>query len=130
MAQLWVQQMVNDGSLEVVKIKNDFNSADLFTKHLDRTTMDKCIDLLGHFFAEGRSAIAPMLNMVTRSEFSIMNSRFWENVQSLSQHPHVCNCEIEHDVDVECQPCQQEFQSVFQMVGNKMTSIGPNIFEK
>ena len=91
-AQLWVQQMVNDGSLEVVKIKNDFNSADLFTKHLDRTTMDKCIDLLGHFFAEGRSAIAPMLSMVTKSHFSIMNARFWEHVQSHNQLPHVCNC--------------------------------------
>ena len=47
-AQLWVQQMVNDGTLQVIKIKNDFNSADLFTKHLDRTTMDKCLELLGH----------------------------------------------------------------------------------
>ena len=72
-AQLWVQQMVNDGTLEVVKIKNDFNGADLFTKHLDRTTMDKCIDLLGHFFSTGRSAIAPKLNCLLRREFWIEN---------------------------------------------------------
>ena len=75
--------MVNDGSLEVVKIKNDFNSADLFTKHLDRTTMDKCIDLLGHFFATGRSAIAPMLNMIDRSIFSVTLSNHWQAVNCL-----------------------------------------------
>ena len=77
-AQLWVQQMVSDGSLEVVKIKNDFNSADLFTKHLGRVTMDKCIDLLGHTFATGRSAIAPALNMLRRTKVIVATGNHWQ----------------------------------------------------
>ena len=71
-ARLWLRQMVNDGILEEVKIKNDFNSAELFTKHLDRTTMDKCLDLLGHEFTTGRSSVAPKRNFLHRSVCAVV----------------------------------------------------------
>ena len=61
--ELWIQEKVMRGDIELIKIKNVFNTADLFTKHLDRATMDSCVTGMGHNFEGGRSADAPELNM-------------------------------------------------------------------
>ena len=50
------------GGIELIKIKNIFNTADLFTKHLERTMMDSCVAGMGHKFEGGRNIDAPELN--------------------------------------------------------------------
>ena len=60
--ELWIQEKVMRGNIELIKIKNVFNTADLFTKHLDRQTMDSCVTGMGHRFEGGRNLEAPELN--------------------------------------------------------------------
>ena len=62
---LWLQEKVARGNVEVIKIKGEFNSADLFTKHLDRAKMEEAISQFGHTFEEGRSDSAPSLDLMT-----------------------------------------------------------------
>ena len=50
--------------IELVKIKGTFNVADLFTKHVDRATMEKMAEALGAVYLEGRHDIAPEVNAV------------------------------------------------------------------
>ena len=63
--ELWVQEKVMRGEIELIKIKNIFNPADLFTKHLDKQTMDSCVIGMGHAYEDGRNAAAPSLNQMS-----------------------------------------------------------------
>ena len=58
---LWVQEQVQKGAIEVSKIKNLFNSADLFTKHLNKDEILRCMESMGHVYETGRSSVAPEL---------------------------------------------------------------------
>ena len=62
--ELWLQDHVAAGTIEVVKIKNTYNTADILTKHLSRKELDEIVDQLGHNFVEGRSEAAPELSLV------------------------------------------------------------------
>ena len=61
-SQLWLQSQVQDGTIELVKIKNTWNTADLFTKHLSAPEIERILELMNHTYEEGRSPSAPMLN--------------------------------------------------------------------
>ena len=52
-----------DESIELQKIKNVYNPADLMTKHLAETEMQHCMELIDTEFLDGKSPIAPDLNM-------------------------------------------------------------------
>ena len=65
-SQLWLQEHVQRGTIEVSKIKNIFNTADLFTKHLSRAEIDRCMEIMNHKFMPGRSASAP--NIVNKDD--------------------------------------------------------------
>ena len=58
-SQLWLQEHVQKGTIEVSKIKNVFNTADLYTKHLARAEVDRCMEMMNHRFMSGRSPSAP-----------------------------------------------------------------------
>ena len=45
-----------------MKIKNTWNTADLFTKHLSAPEIERILELMNHTYEEGRSPSAPMLN--------------------------------------------------------------------
>ena len=62
-SELWVQEKVQDGAIEVTKLKGSFNTADMLTKHLAQADLRKCVEILGHEYAEGRSAVAPEMGM-------------------------------------------------------------------
>ena len=49
--QLWVQQEVSNGRMEVVKVKGEHNIADILTKHVDNATMSRHV---GYMNAERR----------------------------------------------------------------------------
>ena len=46
MAELWIQQVVREERITLQKIKGSFNTADMFTKHLDRAKTDQCMEYL------------------------------------------------------------------------------------
>ena len=61
-ANLWVQEKVNSGDIQLTKVKNTYNPSDILTKHLGESEMCNCLELLDCHFKDGRSAIAPALN--------------------------------------------------------------------
>ena len=60
----WLQEKVARGNIEVIKIKGDFNSADIFTKDLDNRKLTEAVHQFGHAFESGRSESAPDLDLV------------------------------------------------------------------
>ena len=52
---LWIQQRVEEGDLEVTKIKGEENPADLMTKNLTERKIKTFMDHLGQFFLDGRA---------------------------------------------------------------------------
>jgi hypothetical protein len=57
--QLWVQQRVREGDIELIRIPGAQNPSDICTKYVDAQTLVRCADKLGLVFSSGRSAIAP-----------------------------------------------------------------------
>ena len=45
----------------MVKIKNTWNTADLFTKHLTGPEIQRIMELMDHEHSEGRSPVAPKI---------------------------------------------------------------------
>ena len=65
---LWIQQRVKDASVELRKVKGEFNPADLFTKHLP--SGQKIADLLALLncaSSSGRPSAAPSLKTASSS---------------------------------------------------------------
>ena len=65
---LWIQQRVKDSSVELRKVKGEFNPADLFTKHLP--SGQKIVDLLALLncvSSSGRPSAAPALKTASSS---------------------------------------------------------------
>ena len=58
-ADLWVQQAARRGEVEYTKIPGQINPADLFTKPVDRATMDRHTGTIGQVRLEGRAKTAP-----------------------------------------------------------------------
>ena len=65
-ATLWLQNQVQNGVIEMVKIKNTWNTADLFTKHLTGPEVMRLVELMDHEYAEGRSPVAPKLMLMEK----------------------------------------------------------------
>ena len=59
MANLWVQEKVADDIIELSKIKNVYNPADLLTKHLQQHEVARCMEFLDCYYSAGRSDLAP-----------------------------------------------------------------------
>ena len=58
-ANLWVQEKVADDVIELSKIKNVYNPADLLTKHLQQHEVARCMEFLDCYYSAGRSDLAP-----------------------------------------------------------------------
>ena len=56
---LWIQERVHAGDLEVVKVADVENPADLMTKHLSEEALGNCLARLGCWPRTGRAASAP-----------------------------------------------------------------------
>ena len=63
-SELWLQQKISDKELISIKIKNIFNVSDLATKPQDAATIAYLMELLDHHFEDGRSSVAPQLDLV------------------------------------------------------------------
>ena len=56
---LWIQEKIRDGKVELLKILGTENPADVLTKYVDKKTMEAALAKLSLEFQEGRSQIAP-----------------------------------------------------------------------
>ena len=59
--QLWVQSKVRDKSIELYKVHGLSNPADLFTKHLAKEALDKCLGFINATYEQGRAILAPQV---------------------------------------------------------------------
>ena len=58
-ADLWVQEKVRNGDVELLKVAGTENPADIFTKYLDKGIMEKALAQLNCHFMSGRAKSAP-----------------------------------------------------------------------
>ena len=58
-ADLWVQQAARRGEVEYTKIPGTLNPADMFTKPVDRATMERHMETISQVKLEGRAKTAP-----------------------------------------------------------------------
>ena len=79
-SNLWVQEKVKDGEIELIKIKNDFNPSDILTKHLAEMPMLQCLESSSVQFAAGRHSLAP--SFTKTSEVSLNNLYLCSNGKS------------------------------------------------
>ena len=56
---LWAQDVLAAGQIRLAKVKGELNRADLFTKHLPRTTLEKHLNAMGYFFVAAPKAREP-----------------------------------------------------------------------
>ena len=56
---LWIQEQVRSRRIELLKVLGSDNPADVFTKYVDRQTMEKAMHKINTVQQEGRPACAP-----------------------------------------------------------------------
>ena len=60
-ADLWVQDRIKKGDFKLVRVPGISNPADILTKHVDRTLLDKHLVTLNLWHEKGRAESAPDL---------------------------------------------------------------------
>jgi hypothetical protein len=60
--QLWLQEKVNKGTIEVEKVKGEINRADVLTKFKDGTALKQQLDWTNQVVNFGRHELAPKLS--------------------------------------------------------------------
>ena len=60
-ADLWIQQRVRSGEIQVSKVLGTENPSDMMTKGLDNVSITKFMQELGMVLAKGRHELAPQL---------------------------------------------------------------------
>ena len=81
--QLWLQEKVNNGDIEVVKVKGEGNLADALTKPLDGPGTKKHLELTGQEVISGRHTLTP--------DFEAANQHAVDEVTR-----HTCFCTSMH----------------------------------
>ena len=64
-ADLWVQQAARKGEVEYAKVPGQLNPADMFTKSVDRATMEQHTKFIEQVKLEGRTKIAPQRRAIS-----------------------------------------------------------------
>ena len=59
--ELWVQDRVANGELQIFKVKGEFNAADGLTKHVERHKMDRYMEACGFVRSDGRHGLCLVL---------------------------------------------------------------------
>ena len=87
--ELWIQELVQNKPITIVKIKNKFNPSDILTKHLGRADIEMIMEHVQHVFEQGRAAAAPKLAIM--DEKKIMHAEELHIVSKDKQY-QVCYC--------------------------------------
>ena len=56
---LWLQEKVNNGTIEIEKVKGEINRSDALTKYKDGESIKRQLEWTGQVITEGRHCIAP-----------------------------------------------------------------------
>ena len=56
---LWVQECIRNGDVDLLKVEGQKNPADVFTKYVDAAIMTKALEKMSCVFMSGRPACAP-----------------------------------------------------------------------
>ena len=59
LADLWAQEKVRSGTVELCKVLENENPADVLTKHVDQKTLTKLLSKIGMYAPPGRASCAP-----------------------------------------------------------------------
>jgi hypothetical protein len=62
--QLWLQERVDNGSIEIEKVKGEINRADALTKYKDGPSIRKHVEWTNQRFENGRHKIMPALTQL------------------------------------------------------------------
>ena len=60
--QLWLQEKVNNGEMEIEKVKGETNRADALTKYKDGESIKRQLEWTNQIISSGRHSIAPRLS--------------------------------------------------------------------
>ena len=75
---LWVQEVVRSGRVELVKVLGAENPADIFTKYVERPLLQKMLEKIGMQQLEGRAACAPAAAKKAEQQLTALTSdRGW-----------------------------------------------------
>ena len=75
---LWVQEVVRSGRVELVKVLGAENPADIFTKYVERPLLQKMLEKIGMRQLEGRAACAPAAAKKAEQQLTALTSdRGW-----------------------------------------------------
>ena len=73
---LWIQEQVRSKRIEILKVLGAENPADVFTKYVDRATMEKAMKRINMFAQDGRPACAPAtMGIQTVTSQQLTNSK-------------------------------------------------------
>ena len=78
--QLWVQELVRGGSVELYKVKGELNPADLLTKPLARAALDGHLERLKLKRLGGQAASAPAASAEVDTSLTSLAPRFLREV--------------------------------------------------
>ena len=62
---LWIQEKLREGELELVKVVGSENPGDIFTKAVDRATLVKMLDKMALEPEDGRASTAPSIAQIS-----------------------------------------------------------------
>ena len=63
---LWVQEVIRSGRVELVKVPGVDNPADVLTKYVDKSLMTKMLDNMGMSKLDGRAKCAPAIAVTSQ----------------------------------------------------------------
>ena len=63
MNQLWLQEKINNRTMEIEKVKGEVNRADVLTKFKDGESIKRQLDWTNQRITEGRHNLAPKLSV-------------------------------------------------------------------
>ena len=74
--QLWLQEKVNDGKIEIEKVRTDENMSDALTKYKEQASIEKHMKGTSQVNTRGRHEIMPkMSNTNTHVEINLLDNR-------------------------------------------------------
>ena len=72
---LWIQEKLREGELELVKVLGSENPADIFTKAVERTTLLKMMDKMALEHEDGRAVSAPNVSHISLRMHNLITTK-------------------------------------------------------
>ena len=72
---LWIQEKLREGELELVKVLGSENPADIFTKPVERATLIKMMDIMALEQEGGRASSAPQVSNISLRMHNLIPTR-------------------------------------------------------